>query len=76
MSQGKIVEKVYGKQKVYVANQSHFPEVDKSELKEMERRLGETQERLKGETTECRALESRTYGNTLLGGWGVGPQGW
>ena len=61
VSQGKLVEKVYGKQKVYMANQSHFPEVAPSELKEMERRIAEMQQSLKEETTECRTLESRMY---------------
>ena len=59
VSQQKLVEKVYGKQKVYMANQAQFPDFPPEELKEMERKIAELQERLKTEMGECRAMESR-----------------
>ena len=61
MSQQKLLEKVYGKQKVYMADQSLFPEVPQAELKEMEKKITELQERLKGEITQCREMESRMF---------------
>ena len=66
VSQGKLVEKVYGKQKVYMANQDHFPEVAPAELKEMEKKISELQARLKEETSQCRALESRMCSYVLI----------
>lgn len=36
MCRGKIVEKEYGKNKVYFADQSQFPSVSDKELKEMD----------------------------------------
>lgn len=59
VSQQKLVEKVYGKQKVYMANQAQFPDISREELKELERRIGELQGQLKEETAENRAMESR-----------------
>lgn len=59
VSQQKLVEKVYGKQKVYLANQAHFPEFPPEELREMEKRVTELQEKLKAETTECRTMQAR-----------------
>ncbi|XP_061185718.1 homologous-pairing protein 2 homolog [Saccostrea echinata] len=38
---GKIKEKVYGKQKVYVADQGQFPDVDDNEIRDMDTRIGE-----------------------------------
>ena len=55
------MEKVYGKQKVYMVNQSHFPEVAEAELKEMEKRIGELQDKLKQELEECRTMENSTF---------------
>ena len=59
VSQKKLVEKVYGKQKVYMANQSLFPDVPQEELKKMESRIAELQEILKKESDTCRSMESR-----------------
>ncbi len=59
MSQKKLIEKVYGKQKVYMVNQSHFPEVSEAELKEMQRKIGESQNELKEESESCRVTETR-----------------
>merc|ERR1712002_1251785 len=36
---GKIVEKTYGKQKIYFADQSQFPVANDQELKEMDKRI-------------------------------------
>lgn len=44
---GKIVEKTYGKQKIYFADQSQFPVADEAELKEMDKRIAQ----LTSETT-------------------------
>lgn len=60
------MEKVYGKQKVYMANQDNFPQVDPAALKEMERRVGELQGELKEATTQCRELESRMHNINVL----------
>ena len=61
VSQQKLEEKVYGKQKVYFVNQSHFPDVPESELKEMEKKIGELQRTLKEELDECRTMETRKF---------------
>ena len=42
-----------------MVNQAHFPEVPPEELKEMEKRVVELQEKLKLETTECKAMQAR-----------------
>ena len=62
MSQGKIIEKVYGKQKVYMVNQSLFPEVSGAQLKEMEKKIGDLQGSLKEEEDACRTLDARELG--------------
>ena len=59
VSQNKLVEKVYGKQKVYMVNQSLYPEVTTSELKKMEERIGELQEKLRLEEEACRSQDAR-----------------
>ena len=58
VAEGKLVEKTYGKQKIYVANQSHFPDVDEAELKQMEKQITELQDEIKKREVECRTLES------------------
>ncbi|KAL4221911.1 PSMC3 interacting protein [Mactra antiquata] len=55
---GKIREKVYGKQKVYVADQSQFPEVDDSEIKSMDTNIGDLTKTLQINMDEIRQLES------------------
>ena len=37
-----MVEKVFGKQKVYVINQDLFPEVNQAELKDLDMKINET----------------------------------
>ena len=68
MSQQKLIEKVYGKQKVYMANQENFPEVAPTELKDMERKITELQEVLKEETTQCKVMESRKLWRNFIAG--------
>lgn len=48
-----------------MVNQSHFPEVSEAELKEMQRKIGESQNELKEESESCRVTETRKY-STLL----------
>eukprot|EP00118_Oscarella_pearsei_P004540 m.19618 g.19618 ORF g.19618 m.19618 type:complete len:213 (+) comp27872_c0_seq3:80-718(+) len=57
-AKGTIREKVYGKQKVYVANQSDFPSVDESELKEMDVKVGQLTGELKSLQSECKMQET------------------
>ncbi len=59
VSQDKLVEKVYGKQKVYMVNQSLYPGVSGAELKEMEAKIKELQEKLRLEEDTCRSEEAR-----------------
>ncbi|XP_038077037.1 homologous-pairing protein 2 homolog [Patiria miniata] len=54
---GKIKEKVYGKQKVYVADQSQFPDVDDSELKTMDTQIKELQDKLQKTQSTCKHQE-------------------
>ncbi len=53
------MEKVYGKQKVYMVNQSLYPGVSGAELKEMEAKIKELQEKLRLEEDTCRSEEAR-----------------
>ncbi|KAJ8024530.1 likeous-pairing protein 2-like [Holothuria leucospilota] len=53
----KIVEKVYGKQKIYVADQSQLPDVDEKELLEMDRKINELKENLSTSISSCKTME-------------------
>ena len=44
---GKIIEKEYGKSKVYFADQSQFPTVDEAELKGMDDEISNLEEEVK-----------------------------
>ena len=44
---GKIIEKEYGKSKVYFADQSQFPTVDEAELKAMDEEIETLEEEVK-----------------------------
>ncbi|XP_052248863.1 homologous-pairing protein 2 homolog isoform X2 [Dreissena polymorpha] len=55
---GQIKEKAYGKQKVYVADQSQFPEVDDAEVKTMDSKIVELTGKLQSTLEEVRQLES------------------
>ena len=56
---GKIIEKEYGKSKVYFANQDQFPEVDESELKQMDEEIGSLEEEATELKTALASLRSR-----------------
>lgn len=71
--EGKIKEKVYGKQKVYLADQSHFADVDETELKEMDAEIVELAQKLKStqaivrsQEEEIRSLESSLTTNEAV----------
>ncbi|XP_064401381.1 homologous-pairing protein 2 homolog isoform X1 [Halichondria panicea] len=55
---GKVTEKVHGRQKVYFANQDNFPAVNEAELKEMDRRIAELHETVKKTSAECHKKEN------------------
>ncbi|GFN98959.1 homologous-pairing protein 2 homolog [Plakobranchus ocellatus] len=57
-SEGKLVEKVYGKQKVYAANQSQFPVVDDAEIKKMDAKITQLNGAIQLKSDETRKLES------------------
>ncbi|XP_078322249.1 homologous-pairing protein 2 homolog isoform X2 [Crassostrea virginica] len=59
---GKIKEKAYGKQKVYVADQSQFPEVDDGEIRNMDTRIGELSTQCKEKDEEVRRLDTELRG--------------
>ncbi|XP_046548943.1 homologous-pairing protein 2 homolog [Haliotis rubra] len=64
---GKIREKAYGKQKVYVADQSNFPDVDDAELKSMDAKIVELTESVQQVQDRVRKLESelKTLNNAM-----------
>uniref|UniRef100_A0A0B7A6W4 Homologous-pairing protein 2 homolog n=1 Tax=Arion vulgaris TaxID=1028688 RepID=A0A0B7A6W4_9EUPU len=55
---GKLREKVYGKQKVYVADQSQYPDVDDAEIKAMDDKIIQLNGNIKLQGEEIRAVES------------------
>ena len=60
-AKGEIREKVYGKQKVYVADQSQFPEVDDSEIKSMDSNITELTQQVQSTMEDVKRLESGKY---------------
>ncbi|XP_075701979.1 homologous-pairing protein 2 homolog [Rhinoderma darwinii] len=56
--QGKIKEKVYGKQKIYVADQDQFPNVSDSELKSLDVQISELSSNVQSSQQSCRQLET------------------
>ncbi|XP_072260085.1 homologous-pairing protein 2 homolog [Pyxicephalus adspersus] len=56
--QGKIKEKVYGKQKIYFADQEQFPSASDSELKNLDSQISELSSKVQGSQQSCRQLES------------------
>ncbi|XP_018426358.1 PREDICTED: homologous-pairing protein 2 homolog [Nanorana parkeri] len=56
--QGKIKEKVYGKQKIYFADQEQFPSVSDSELKNLDAQISELSIKLQGTQQSYKQLES------------------
>ena len=55
---GKLIEKIYGKQKVYAANQSHFPIIDEAEIKAMDAKITQLNGTIQIEGEGMRKLES------------------
>ncbi|CAI8032607.1 Homologous-pairing protein 2 homolog, partial [Geodia barretti] len=58
VTEGKLVEKTYGKQKTYVINQSQFPDVDGSELNALDKEIAEVQKQLQESQSHCQRLNS------------------
>ena len=59
-SRGKIIEKEYGKSKVYFADQSQFPTVDESELKAMDDEITMLSDEMKNLHNEISILRNGT----------------
>ncbi|XP_071966133.1 homologous-pairing protein 2 homolog isoform X2 [Antedon mediterranea] len=55
--EGNIIEKIYGKQKVYCCDQKKLPNVDENELKEMDEKIKQLDEKLKTSRDHCREKE-------------------
>ncbi|KAK7109465.1 homologous-pairing protein 2 homolog [Littorina saxatilis] len=66
-SQKKIKEKVYGKQKVYVADQSQFPDVNESEIKSMDQQINTLTQQIQTQQDQIRKLEAelKSYASAL-----------
>merc|ERR1711868_280875 len=58
---GRIREKVYGKQKVYCADQSQYPDVDNEELKVMDGKIVQLTEAYQQESSSLKQLESKLH---------------
>ncbi|KAK7940573.1 hypothetical protein WMY93_003899 [Mugilogobius chulae] len=56
--EGKIKEKMYGKQKIYFADQSQFQDVSDDDLKEMDAQISKLNVELQSLTQNCRQLDS------------------
>ncbi|XP_073539688.1 homologous-pairing protein 2 homolog [Phyllobates terribilis] len=56
--QGKIKEKVYGKQKIYFADQDQFPNVSDTELKSLDVQISELSSKMQSVQQSCRQLET------------------
>ncbi|KAJ8364619.1 hypothetical protein SKAU_G00134500 [Synaphobranchus kaupii] len=56
--QGKIKEKIYGKQKIYFADQSQFTDVSDTELKGMDSRISELCTQVQTVSQSCRQVDS------------------
>ena len=54
---GKIKEKTYGKQKVYVADQSKFPSLDEEQLRNMDANISELTDTMKEKSKAISLLE-------------------
>ncbi|XP_037796141.1 homologous-pairing protein 2 homolog [Penaeus monodon] len=59
VADGCVKEKVYGKQKVYVFDQSQFPPLDETQLKEMDRKITDLNETIKQKERICGETEAR-----------------
>ncbi|TRY93216.1 hypothetical protein DNTS_014357 [Danionella cerebrum] len=56
--EGKIKEKVYGKQKIYFADQSQFADVSDAELKKMDVRISEIAAEVQTTSQRCRQMDT------------------
>ncbi|KAG8565948.1 hypothetical protein GDO81_013042 [Engystomops pustulosus] len=56
--QGKVKEKVYGKQKIYFADQDQFPNVSETELKSLDVKISELSSKVQSVQQSCRQLET------------------
>ncbi|XP_069809907.1 homologous-pairing protein 2 homolog [Dendropsophus ebraccatus] len=56
--QGKIKEKVYGKQKIYFVDQDQFPNVSDTELKSLDNQIAELSSKVQSVQQSCRQLET------------------
>ncbi|KAK7084672.1 PSMC3 interacting protein [Halocaridina rubra] len=62
VSDGVLREKSYGKQKVYVYDQNHFPSLDEEQLKAMDARIVELTEAIKEKEKLCSEVEVKLRG--------------
>lgn len=58
---GKIVEKEYGKSKVYFADQSQFPEIDEAEFQKMDQEISALEEEEKSLQSEVGMLKNGLF---------------
>ncbi|XP_008414076.1 homologous-pairing protein 2 homolog [Poecilia reticulata] len=56
--EGKIKEKMYGKQKIYFADQSQFGDVNDADLKAMDKQISELSAEVQTLTQSCRQLDT------------------
>uniref|UniRef100_A0A3B4FU76 Homologous-pairing protein 2 homolog n=1 Tax=Pundamilia nyererei TaxID=303518 RepID=A0A3B4FU76_9CICH len=56
--EGKIKEKIYGKQKIYFADQAQFKDVNDADLKAMDHQISELSEEVQSLTQSCRQLDA------------------
>ncbi|XP_017288985.1 homologous-pairing protein 2 homolog [Kryptolebias marmoratus] len=56
--EGKIKEKIYGKQKIYFANQDQFKDVNDADLKAMDGQISELSAELQTLTQSCKQLDA------------------
>uniref|UniRef100_S4RKG4 Homologous-pairing protein 2 homolog n=1 Tax=Petromyzon marinus TaxID=7757 RepID=S4RKG4_PETMA len=62
--EGQIKEKVYGKQKIYFANQDQFPIVADNELKDLDQKIVELNQGIKENQQVCKELDTELRGLT------------
>ncbi|XP_069763337.1 homologous-pairing protein 2 homolog isoform X2 [Narcine bancroftii] len=55
---GKIKEKIYGKQKIYFADQTQFTDVGEAELKTLDNQICELSEKFQNLQQSCRQMEA------------------
>ncbi|XP_005468882.1 homologous-pairing protein 2 homolog isoform X2 [Oreochromis niloticus] len=56
--EGKIKEKIYGKQKIYFADQAQFKDVNDADLKSMDHQISELSGEVQSLTQSCRQLDA------------------